>query len=239
LTFGAILFIIASVKEIAADLVCIHGDNHGDWDLLFKKIDLNFIEDALLIGVGDAGIGFIENRKQKRQFESLNLRFKKRGIEYLSIRGNHDDPQYFNGSVDLSNFKLIPDYSYLKINKQVFLFVGGAVSIDRFYRKLGVSYWEDEAFCLKKNLIKKCDTLITHSCPTWVGPTDKSFLQNWSQKDPSLPESCLKERLEITELIEMSRPSRSYHGHMHLNDWAERSGCRAKVLDINEIIQHS
>ena len=149
--------------------IFITGDNHGKYDVLFRFIEAYDIRDCILIHVGDGGIGFISAEKQQRQFEHYNDRFKSRGIEYLSIRGNHDDPAYFDGSVNLSHFKLLPDYHTQIINDEKFLFVGGAISIDRKIRKEGFSYWKDEPFVLDKSKIEECDVLITHSAPIWLG----------------------------------------------------------------------
>ena len=225
-------------EEHSKDLICLHGDNHGSWDLLFSKLDYLGINNCLLIGVGDAGVGFTTAKKQKRHFELLNNSFKKRGIKYITIRGNHDDPSYFDGSVKMSNFELLPDYTYREINGQVFLFVGGAVSIDRYYRKEGFSYWRDETFVLKKELIKECHTLITHSPPSWLGSSTKRGLETWTSRDPTLWDECLKERRGISELVKLSQAKFSYHGHMHTTAWANYEGCYSIILNIDEIIQY-
>jgi Icc-related predicted phosphoesterase len=225
-------------EESVKDLIYLHGDNHGDWDFLFKKLEYLSISNCLLIGVGDAGVGFSIKRKQERQFELLNSSFKKRGIKYLTIRGNHDDPAYFDGSIKLSNFELIPDYTSRKINGETFLFVGGAVSVDRCYRREGVSYWPDETFVFKPELATECDVLVTHSAPTWIGPIDKSGIQGFISKDENLWEECCKERLAVEQLFNKSKPKKSYHGHFHKSYQAYSNGCGATILDINEFIEH-
>lgn len=70
------------------------------------------------------------------------------------FRGNHDDPAYFQEErVHHERFRCIPDYSVIQACGHNILCVGGAVSIDRDYRKKhdsrnsrsGVaSYWTDE-----------------------------------------------------------------------------------------------
>lgn len=218
--------------------IYIHGDNHGKWDRLFDRIDQGNITDAIMIGVGDAGVGFKIKEKQDREFELLNDRFKKRNIQYMSIRGNHDDPSYFDGSVKLSNFELIPDYTSRELNGETFLFVGGAISIDRQFRKVGSSYWTDEVFVLKPELIKKCDVLISHTAPYWVGPFDKQGLEGWCIKDVHLWDECKKERMDADELVKLAQPSRSYHGHFHISAWVDFRDCYARILDIDEIVEH-
>jgi len=218
--------------------IYIHGDNHGKWDRLFDKIDAANITDAILIGVGDTGIGFKIKEKQLREFEFLNNKFKKRNIQYMTIRGNHCDPSYFDGSVKLSNFELIPDYTLRELNGEIFLFVGGAISIDRKFRKVGSSYWTDETFVLKPELAKECDVLITHTAPYWVGPFDKQSLSSWCVKDVHLWDECRKERMDADELVKLAKPSRSYHGHFHTSAWVDFRDCYARILDIDEIVEH-
>jgi Icc-related predicted phosphoesterase len=218
--------------------VAIHGDNHGSWDRLFDKIDQANITDVTLIGVGDTGIGFKIKEKQLRELELLNNRFKKRNIQYMTIRGNHCDPSYFDGSIKLSNIELLPDYTVRELNGETFLFVGGAVSIDRQFRKVGSSYWTDEVFVLKPELVKKCDVLIAHTAPYWIGPFDKKGLSGWMVKDVHLWDDCEKERKDLDELVKLCQPNRSYHGHFHTSAWVDFRDCYARILDIDEIVEH-
>jgi hypothetical protein len=226
------------MKEIDTSMVCIHGDNHGKWDTLFKKIDAQQLKDCLLIGVGDTGVGFKPRHKQVREFELLNNGFKKRNIQYMSIRGNHCDPSYFIGEVKFSNFELLQDYSYRRINGEVFLFVGGAISIDRKFRVLGQSYWRNEAFVFRPELVEKCDVVVSHTPPYWLGPFDKQGLAGWTAKDVHLWDDCYKERTEMSDLIKMAMPKRSYHGHMHVAAWADCFECYGTILNIDEIVEH-
>lgn len=97
--------------EIIKDSVLIIGDIHGAFNRLKDLIWKRQIENCCLICVGDLGIGFQYSAEgEKRGIEELNNFFAKRSIIFLSIAGNHDNPDYFNGSINLSNFKLLPDY---------------------------------------------------------------------------------------------------------------------------------
>lgn len=222
------------------NLILVVGDIHGKWDTLFKRIKEIDLRDCTLIGVGDLGIGFMERSKQERQCEHHNDFFKSRGIEFVGIRGNHDDPAYFDGSVNLSNFKLLPDYSYLTLNDKQFLFVGGAVSIDRMLRKDGVSYWRNETFNLNYPEIKRCDILITHSAPTWNGPIDKSaMLTNFCERDLTLWDECIEERKQHDVLIKLSGAKRHYCGHFHQLSIVDFDGCVSTILDELQIAEIS
>jgi predicted phosphodiesterase len=218
--------------------ILVLGDHHGNYNRVFDKIYKNQIENCLLIHVGDGGEGFKSRDKEMETFNILNEEFRSLNIEYVSIRGNHSDPSYFDGSVDLSHFKLLPDYHTETINGEKFLFVGGAVSIDRVFRKEGLSYWSDEVFVLKPELVEKCDVLITHSAPSWIGPFDKEGISSWCEKDPTLWDLCYKERIEHSELIKLCQPSKSYHGHFHSSHWVDFAECYSTILAIEEIKEH-
>ncbi len=219
--------------------IYILGDIHGKWNNLFSFIEVHDIQDCIIICVGDVGIGFKSKKYEQEDFEILNADFKDRKINFVAIRGNHDDPSYFDGSVSLSNFELIQDYTLREINNEKFLFVGGAVSIDRSIRTPGKDWWEGEVFNLIKPAIKKCDVVITHSPPFWSGPYDKAGVEAWCAQDPTLWDECVKERKDIAELIELCEAKKHYCGHMHTSSWVDYLGCFSRILNINEIYEHS
>lgn len=218
--------------------IYIVGDTHGDWDVLFGRIDRADIKDCVLLHVGDIGIGFKSPDKQKREFDLLNNRFQKRNIMFKGIRGNHDDPSYFLGQYNFSHFELLPDYSYRIFNGEKFLFVGGAVSVDRRLRVPNMSWWENEEFVLRPELVEKVDVLITHSAPNWIGPSDKAGISGWCEKDPTLWDECVKEREKHNELIKLCCPTKHYCGHFHVSAFTSVNGCDSRILNILEIIEH-
>jgi predicted phosphodiesterase len=210
----------------------IIGDSHGEWDTLFRKLDHLEIDNCDLLHVGDVGIGFKAPGKQNREIELINNSFKKRNIKFLAVRGNHDDPSYFDGQINYSNFELLPDYTYREFNGEKFLFVGGAVSIDRIKRVPNMSWWKDEEFTLKPDLIKKVDVLITHSAPSWSGPFDKSGIASWCVKDSTLWDECVAERYAHDKLIVECSPKKHYCGHFHLSSNVKVGDCVSQILDI-------
>ena len=225
------------MKNLNQDIYLV-GDVHGEFDTLFRKITHLEIGNCYLIHVGDGGEGFLPEPKQTRQFEHYNNFFKKHNIQYLSIRGNHSDPAYFQGQVKLSNFELLPDYTYREFNGENFLFVGGAVSIDRRLRIPRMSWWEEETFVLKPDLVEKVDVLISHSAPYWIGDFEKSGIASWCEQDPTLWAECSKEREDIAKLIELCGCKKHYAGHFHASHFASHNGCDSRILDILEIVEH-
>ena len=221
--------------------VYIIGDIHGAFGRLKQKIKELDLSACYLICVGDLGIGF--NYSALGEAEScadMNVFFAERDITFMSIRGNHDDPAYYNGNsrVTLSHFKLLPDYHTETLNGEHYLFVGGAVSIDRVFRVEGRSYWRDEAFVYDPAKIVQCDVLITHSAPTWNGPFDKEGIASWCERDPKLWAECYAERLAHDQLIAQSGAKKHYCGHFHESRWAHEGDCYSTILTIEEIKEH-
>lgn len=217
------------------------GDVHGQFDRLRKNIDKYNIRDCYIICVGDLGIGFAHPAKgELSACRELNTFFLDRNIHFMSIRGNHDDPDYFNGPcrIELSNFRLLPDYHTETFNGEKFLFVGGAVSIDRLFRVQGQSYWRDEIFVYDETRVTPCDVLVTHSAPYWIGPFDKDGLAGWCARDPKLWDECYKERMEHDLLIQKCGAKKHYCGHFHAYHWVDFRDCYSTILDIDQFKEH-
>ena len=93
------------------------------------------IEDHHLIVAGDCGFGFekpgyYENivRKNTRRMSAANNWI-------VFVRGNHDDPAYFDGyTFTHKRFLAVPDYAVIQACSHTILCVGGAISVDRQYR---------------------------------------------------------------------------------------------------------
>ena len=216
------------------------GDIHGEWDALFRKIQTLDLKDCTLICVGDLGVGFKDSHaKEIRALQFANDFFAARDIHFLSIRGNHDNPAFFNGEIQtFSNLRLVPDYHAETLNDKRFLFVGGAISIDRTLRKQGVSYWKDEVFKLDQSKLQRCDVLITHSAPTWNGPIEKNgMLATFCQKDPMLWDECMTERKQHDILLKLCGAKRNYCGHFHQFNVVDFDGCVSTICDILQIAE--
>ncbi len=220
------------------------GDIHGNFNKLLKTIKDKSIHSCRLISVGDLGIGFNYSYQGELDgIQKLNEIFAEREIDFMAIRGNHDDPAFWgigDGSkaVNLSNFKLLPDYTALDIDDQKWLFVGGGISIDRSSRKLNLTYWHDEVFNLDITKIVKCDVLVTHSGPSWIGPFDKNGIAYWCDRDLDLWEECRKERKDHDMLTKLCQAKQLFLGHFHMFHQVEHGGCLGRILDIDEILEY-
>lgn len=221
--------------------VYIIGDIHGAFGRLKQKIIQHGLSGCYLICVGDLGIGFNYSAEgEVRSCNNLNEFFAERDISFMSIRGNHDDPAFFGGdsAITLSHFKLLPDYHTETLNGQRFMFVGGAVSIDRGMRVQGRSWWRGEKFEYIPERVSNCDVVVTHSAPSWNGPFDKEGIASWCETDATLWDACYKERIDHDALLAQCGAKYHYCGHFHTHRWAEQLGCYSTILDIEEIKEH-
>lgn len=226
--------------------VYLIGDIHGKWSQLYDVVKEYGISDCILICVGDLGIGFRHPYKEARIHANINEFFKQRNMQFLSIRGNHDDPSYFQGDssdpwiyVYYSNFRLLPDYHSEIINNEKWLFVGGATSIDRKDRKLNASYWENEKFVFDPIQAINADVLVTHTAPTWSGPSIKSGLvMSYAENDHLLINELDQERRDMDKLYNWVKPKTHYAGHFHKYNFTEMNGSTSRILSELQIVLH-
>ena len=103
-------------------ILCL-GDLHGNFNFLKNQIQSKKITDCTIIQVGDFGIGFTYKENDEQTLNSLNDFLKDVNVTMLAIRGNHDNPSFFNGDYDLSNLKLHLRYQILLYSQTYILFL--------------------------------------------------------------------------------------------------------------------
>jgi Icc-related predicted phosphoesterase len=215
------------------------GDHHGNWGMLFEIIKDKNIENCTLISVGDLGIGFhFKKEFEYKSSEKLSEKFKERNIHFFGIRGNHDDPYFFEGEnrIVYENFELLEDYTVAEYEGKFIQFIGGACSIDRTARKEGVSYWSGEEVKLDRGKCKKVDILVTHTTPSWCFPQQfNELVYGWALEDAYLIGDLSNERAIMDEIFKLCKPKLHLYGHFHSTWTEEINGCKHKLLDINEI----
>lgn len=239
---------MVTIKQEKFSSIFIIGDLHGDYRGLINLINI-VPEGSLIICVGDFGIGFPQT-KDLSYYEILNNRLAYKNVMVYTIRGNHDNPSWFAGGINrkpigLSHIKLIPDYTYKNINGEIFAFVGGAISIDRNRRVNGISYWEDEAVWLEPLNFQKADVLICHTAPSYLPPVDsderliKAIFNFNGGYDQKLFDDLKEERKKMDEIVRGINPDNIYYGHFHFSTEVEEEDLYAKLLDINEWVDHN
>ena len=227
------------------------GDVHGEFYDLTHKLTTHNIHNSTFVQVGDFGVGFMSKENEIDLLGKLNDRLKAdRNVMYV-IRGNHDDPAYFDGQVTHSNLIFLKDYSILEIEGKTILLIGGAISVDRTSRVLNKTYWDDEAFVLQDEKLKskisqitKLDIVVTHNAPAEFLPNDfGSIVKSWSARDHQLITDLKKERVRHTMLFEILvsqklKPKFWYFGHFHYSFNDNFKGVKYRLLNCSEFFEH-
>ena len=71
-----------------------------------------------------------------------------------------------------------------------------------------------------------------------LGPFDKDGIIGWCETDPTLWDACLKERVDIDQLINQSKVKQVYCGHFHQYAISDHNGCTGRILDELLIMEH-
>ncbi len=240
--------------------IAVIGDLHEGWDIIKKKIKDCEMENAILFQAGDFGIGFAQNnpkevKKGKKRLQLLNNFLKKRNIFLYVIRGNHDNPNFFDGKHNASNVIFMQDYDVIQVGDKKILGFGGALTIDRkenpnfpnLYgkpypgRREGIDWWpEAERVVYDKKKISKLreiDVIIAHGCPEFAYPPVRKLedMEKWIEYDPELEREIPEERKTFTQIfnkIVKNNDIKYYiYGHYHKKHVEERNGIEFWMLE--------
>lgn len=218
------------------------GDIHGRFRLI-NEYDLRRTN---IIQVGDFGVGFEDTKE--RTLDYWNKSWEARKLHVYALRGNHDDPKYWDGRYNRrwSNITLVPDYSILKIEDRNVLFLGGAVSVDRTDRRTNWDKWEGEEFNYDEDKLMKVmegnvvDVVASHISPRFCFPHFiGSLVQDYYKKDPTLQLEVQLER-ELMErayniICSFNKPKKWIYGHYHRNHVEFIEDVEFRLLGIGEL----
>lgn len=181
----------------------ITGDTHGD--PIPRIRHLSYHEDRIsLFILGDAGFDYYLNKRDIQLKERLAKEFP--NITFYLVHGNHEArPQSLVGIItqyddnvggEVLLLPRFPQIRYLQdgftytIAGQRVLVLGGAYSVDKFYRLMkGWAWFKDEQLSqeekesIEQKIIKSggnFDFIFSHTCPLDWEPTDL-FLQGIDQ----------------------------------------------------------
>ena len=127
---------IVSEEFPEAKAIVVSGDIHGDFTQLVFKCCMQYgMKNTLVIVAGDCGFGFERLGYYENLYKKCRNRLTKANNWLEFLRGNHDNPAYFNdGLIKHKRWITVPDYSVIKACGHSILCVGGAISIDRMWR---------------------------------------------------------------------------------------------------------
>lgn len=226
----------------------ITGDCHGDFRRIetFCQENETTKEDVMII-LGDAGINYHLNHKDyelKKQLTDMN-------ITLFCVHGNHEARPWetgtyeevaWNGGIvyveeEFSNILFAKDGEIYNFNGRKVIAIGGAYSVDKFYRIYhGLQWFDTEQ---PNGTIKKyveaqlervnweVDIVLSHTVPIDAEPV-WAFIPGLDQsRVDKTTEHWLQEIYDKLEFLEW------YAGHFHVE--SEENGIRIMYEEYDEI----
>jgi len=212
-------------------MIYITGDKHADFREVFIFCFDNATSlDDILIVLGDAGINYYSNEKDNALKNNLKEHYP---ITFFCIHGNHEErpeniniyktKKFHDGIVyyeeDYPNILFAKDGEVYNFNNHKVLVIGGAYSVDKYFRlSKGYNWYESEQPSdetknkvrkVLKNLDNKVDIILSHTCPYKYIPREM-FLDGIDQ-------STVDNSTEyfLDEIEELTDYNFWYCGHYH------------------------
>lgn len=197
----------------------VFGDWHGN--KVFADRVLKDSESDLYLHVGDFGVWeFYDPKSQRQSFlKVIEDELAEQGKELWFIDGNHENFHILNSlpkddrglGVLSPHIYHIPRGYVWELDGIKFMGLGGAVSIDRGFRREGWDYFKDEEIT-SENLEKalsagSVDVLLTHDSPILPVPS-RSF-------GPGIDRDNNASRDAVAEVAAALEPKLLIHGHYH------------------------
>ena len=218
-------------------MIYLTGDTHGRFDRIFTFCEeRNTSRDDILIILGDAGINYYLGSRADRLKDSL----ESLPITLLCIHGNHEQRPFSIDSyreIDWHGGKVYvePQYPFLLFAKDGEIYdldgkkavaIGGAYSVDKFYRLIRHIAWYDneqpspEIKAYVESQLEKAgwqvDYVLSHTVPLKYEPVEV-FL-------PMIDQSEVDKSTEIwlDEIEEKLFYRRWYSSHYHTSKAIDR-----------------
>lgn len=227
-------------------MIYITGDTHREF---YRLHDIEKNKDNMLIILGDAGINYYLDERDKKLKEQLNSY----NIKLFCVQGNHEErPENISTYKEIDMFvgKVFIEEEYPNLifakngelcnidNKKV-LVIGGAYSVDKNYRIIyGHPWFKDEQLSKEEfdNILNKykgqhIDIVLSHTCPLKYEPTEV-FIKGIDQSH--VDKSMEKFLDKIEQSIDYDK---WYCGHYHTEkqiDKLEFMFGRIKIFNKDE-----
>lgn len=219
-------------------MIYITGDTHGNFNHIveFANKMQTTLDDVMII-LGDAGLNYyIHNGHDDKMAKKLKKFVSEIPLTFFCIHGNHEERPYNISGYELQEQFGAPAYINPNYPNQIFakdgeiydfngyktLVIGGAYSVDKYYRlSRGAAWFESEQpdIVIKTyvedqldNIGWKVDTVLSHTCPISTEPRHL-FLPF---VDQSTVDKSTEEWLQtIADNLDFNK---WYFGHFH-GDW--------------------
>ena len=243
----------------------ICGDIHGEISGLVRNAVNRGISCADILVVGDFGAGFGRPKSMDVAYGKVRAALEKNDICIYTIRGNHDDPAFFDGLHDFERLHFLPDHCIIELCGKRIYPVGGAVSadidlVDPLSRKsrrmindslikFGSSkrvWWPDEAptqIVYGSAPSASSGTLASIEIPEGIDivvshEAPLSFEPSLMQADHVRDETWLKiveSRKYLDYVLSQVKPTLWFYGHYHCHYEGNFQNTLYQCLDIAEM----
>lgn len=238
-------------------MVYFTGDIHRHVNKLLRNLDYMNVPhepDQIIVLLGDVGVNYMLDISDKAEKGKL----QRSGRIYFCIQGNHElrpenidsyKLREWNGGKvyiedDYPNLIFAKDGEVYCIDGNNYLVLGGAYSVDKYYRLMMGHYWfKDEQIALehRPNLlskikqIKEVDIVLSHTCPVQWQPTDL-FLEGLDQ---STVDKTMEEWL--SEVEKNLKYKHWLFGHFHANRKINDKATMlyGKIISINDLMEET
>jgi 3-oxoacid CoA-transferase subunit A len=214
-------------------MIYITGDIHGEVFRIAEAVArFNIDSEDVIVLLGDVGMNYYGNKRGDRHRKK---RLNKLGVPMFCIHGNHEmrpgtipsyhEVEWHGGAVyvedDHPNLLFAKDGEVYDLNGQKTIVIGGAYSVDKWYRlQCDLNWFPDEQPSeeIKAKVEQKLhelgwrvDAVLTHTCPERYIPRE-AFL---SGVDQATVDSSTEQWLDtIAERLDYRA---WFCGHWHIN----------------------
>lgn len=216
-------------------MVYITGDIHGSADPLYDLfVRFQPTKEDIIVLLGDVGVnytGTMRDRLLKQELCDMKSTF-------FCIHGNHEnrpqnicsyhEKEWRGGRVlyedDFPNILFPIDGDIFELDNQKCIVIGGAYSVDKFYRlQIGYKWWYDEQPTPKiKEYVEQqiksneINVVFSHTCPYKYIPTEcfiSGIDQSKVDNDTELWLDAIEDKLDYKAW---------YCGHWHINKMIDK-----------------
>lgn len=200
-------------------IVAFAGDWHMNTHYASRAIEYANEQDAeVIVHLGDYGYSFDRNFLDAQQ--DLLEKF---GMVLMFIDGNHEDHDWLDAQpIDSDGVRRLTSriwhlprgfrWNWYGLD---YLALGGAYSIDRAYRELGSSWWEQETLTDEQAEKAIADgpahVMVVHDAP--ITSHIQKLQADWLS--PAVLARSQAHREKLQEVVDKVKPSWLWHGHFH------------------------